>query len=58
MNLVTGHVVVVVTVAVCATVLGMAHVILGSDSITVYVGCLASFGAHGAVATVKNGRGG
>lgn len=58
MNLVTGHVIVVITVSVCAAVLGMAHIIGGSDLVTLYVGCLASFGAHGAVATVKNGRGG
>lgn len=55
MNLITGHVTVVVVTATCAAVLGMAHVLGGSDLTTLYVACLASFGAHGAVGTIKNG---
>jgi hypothetical protein len=53
MNLVTGHVIVVGTVAVCATILGMAHILHGSDPTNVFIGCIASFSAHGVASTVK-----
>lgn len=57
MSLVTGHVAVVVVVALCATVLGMAHVTSGSDSTNVFIGCMASFAGHGVVGTLRNGKG-
>lgn len=58
MNLVTGHVVVICAVAVCVTILGMAHVLHGSDPVNIFIACIASFSAHGVTGTLKGaGRG-
>lgn len=54
-SLVTGHVLVVALVAVCATILGMAHVLHGSDPTNIYIACIASFSAHGVTSTLKGG---
>lgn len=53
MSYALAHVICIVTVAICSAVLGMAHVISGGDLQTIYVGCLASFSAHGVTATIK-----
>lgn len=53
MNLVTGHVIIVGVVAVCATILGMAHILHGSDPTNVFIGCIASFSAHGVTSTLR-----
>lgn len=57
MNLITGHVMVVTCISICVTVLGMGHVLSGDLVSNVFIGGLASFAAHGAVSTVKNGNG-
>lgn len=53
MNLVAGHVVIIAIVAVCATILGMAHILHGSDPTNIYIACIASFSAHGVTSTLK-----
>lgn len=56
MSLVTGHVIIVSVVVVCATILGMAHVLTGSDPTNVFIASLASFSAHGVTSTLKGNR--
>lgn len=55
MNLVSGHVLIVALVAVCSTILGMAHVLHGSDPTNIFIACIASFSAHGVTSTLKGG---
>ena len=53
MNLVTGHVTVIGIVAVCTTVLGMAHLASPTDATDIFLACVASFSTHGVAATLR-----
>jgi hypothetical protein len=57
MSLAAAHVVCIVTVSACSALLGMAHGLDGSEIQSIYIGCLASFSAHGVTATIKGNTG-
>lgn len=61
MTLISGHVIVVSVIAIGSVVLGMAHVLTGTDVTNVYIAGIASFSVHGVTATVaatkRNGSG-
>jgi len=53
MNLVTGHVIVIGIVTVCATIISMAHLASPTDATDVFLACVASFSTHGVAASLR-----